>query len=44
MFQEGFGERQNREIDMEELARQEVRTIRISCVDSHAIYIPPVCV
>lgn len=43
LFKEGFGEHQNRKFDMEELAGQEVRT-RIKCVDSHAIYSPPVCV
>lgn len=37
MFEEGFRELQNRKVDMEELARQEVRK-RINCADSHAIY------
>ena len=43
MFEEGFGEHQNRKVDMEELARQEVRA-RIKCVDSYAIRLAPVCV
>lgn len=38
MFEEGFGEHQNRKADTEELARQEA----MNCVDSCPIYIPPV--
>lgn len=44
MFEEGCGQHQNKNVDIEELARQEVRTTKVNCVDSHAVYIPPVCV
>lgn len=43
MFEEGFGEHQNRKVAMEVLARQEVRK-KCKCVDSHAISFPSVCV
>lgn len=43
MFEEGFGEHQNRKVAMEVLARQEVRK-KFKCVDSYAISFPSVCV
>lgn len=43
MFEEDFGEHQNRKVAMEVLARQEVRK-KSKCVDSHAILFPSVCV
>lgn len=40
MFEEGFGQHQNRKVAM--LARQEVRK-KSKCVDSHATLFPSVC-
>lgn len=44
MFGKGFGKHQNRKVDMEEFAKQEVRATRINCVDSQAVYVPPVLI